>query len=313
MIVSKFYARKSDSRVCPNLRYRDILTLDTSLAEDASEREKASMSIRHINDQDYLLRERYKDASDFSACLQIIKPLLTSQIDYHRWIFSKVRKAPRCRVLELGCGPGDLWRENAGLIPADWEITLSDFSAGMLKDTEKNLSTVNHRFTFQVIDAQSIPFEAASFDRVIADCMLYHVPDRARAIAEISRVLKPGGYLYAATFSKRIFSELEKLLQACKMTTWLDTIGFASTFCLENGREQLAPHFSRIKPHRLKNTLVVTDVEPLLTLMQSITPREEYDETQFQHLRQLAQQEIARKGAMHFNFDMELFEASGPK
>ncbi len=271
------------------------------------------MSTTHINDQDYLLRERYKDASTFSACLQALKPLLSSQVDFHRWIFSQIRKAPNCRVLELGCGPGDLWQQNAELIPADWQITLSDFSAGMLKGTKKNLSHIGHPFSFQVIDAQSIPFEAASFDRVIADCMLYHVPDRPRAIAEISRVLKPDGYLYAATFSKQIFSELEDIFRKCNLSSWLDDVSFAENFCVENGREQLAPHFSHIKLHHLENRLVITDVEPLLAMMKTNTPKAEYDEAQFQQLRELTQQELARKGSMHINFDMGLFEASGPK
>ncbi|HEY4034894.1 MAG TPA: hypothetical protein VGL94_13110 [Ktedonobacteraceae bacterium] len=67
------------------------------------------MSGTWITDQDYLLREQYKDATSFSTCLQAIKPLLTSPTDWHRWIFRQIRKDPGCRVLELGCGPGDLW------------------------------------------------------------------------------------------------------------------------------------------------------------------------------------------------------------
>ncbi len=58
------------------------------------------------------------------------------------------------------------------------------------------------RVQFKEIDAQSIPFEDETFDAVIANHMLYHVPDRPKAIAEIKRVLKPGGRLIATTIGK---------------------------------------------------------------------------------------------------------------
>ena len=54
-----------------------------------------------------------------------------------------------------------------------------------------------------VIDAQSIPFARWSFDAVIANSMLYHVPDRARALAEIQRILKPSGRFYASTIGEQ--------------------------------------------------------------------------------------------------------------
>jgi len=270
------------------------------------------MSGTWITDQDYLLREQYKDATSFSACLQAIKPLLTSPTDWHHWIFRQIRKDPGCRVLELGCGPGDLWQKNVELIPADWDITLSDFSAGMLKGTQENLRDVGHAFTFQIIDAQAIPFAEASFDRVIADCMLYHVPDLPRAIAEISRVVKSDGYVYAATFSKDWFSQWGSFLKERKISVpvWQDISGSALKFCLENGHEQLAPHFSHISLHHLKNMLVVKEAGPLLGIMHASMPKAEYDEVQFQQLRELLQRELAQNGPMQINFDMGLFEAS---
>lgn len=52
----------------------------------------------------------------------------------------------------------------------------------------------------KIIDIQNIPYEDNSFDLVIANMMLYHVPDLPRALAEVGRVLKPEGKLYTATF-----------------------------------------------------------------------------------------------------------------
>jgi len=50
-------------------------------------------------------------------------------------------------------------------------------------------------------DAQWLPFADASFDCILAMHMLYHVPDRDLAIAEMRRVLRPGGVLLALTNS----------------------------------------------------------------------------------------------------------------
>ena len=51
----------------------------------------------------------------------------------------------------------------------------------------------------QVFDAQELPFPDDAFDVVVANHMLYHVPEPARAAAEIGRVLRPDGLLLAAT------------------------------------------------------------------------------------------------------------------
>lgn len=259
-----------------------------------------------IINQRYLLDEQYKDGSLFTARLRIMQQLSGNPFDY-AWIFRQIRQEPHCRVLELGCGPGYLWQNNKERIPTGWEITLSDFSAGMLKEARCNLAQIERNFAFQVIDAQAIPFEDAHFDRVIANCMLYHVPNLPRALSEIRRVLKPTGYFYAATFSEKIFAEVERFIHQSGIPSWLDAIGFS----LENGREQLSAFFSHVELHCLENTLVIKEVEPLVEMVRTGTPNACYNEAQFQHLRRLIQQELEQHGAIRTNMDLALFEASG--
>ncbi|MCH8206807.1 MAG: class I SAM-dependent methyltransferase [Chloroflexi bacterium] len=97
------------------------------------------------------------------------------------------------RILELGCGPAELWVKNIDRVPSAWRITLSDLSEGMVREARQNLQSGVSRFSFAVCDAQRVPFDDESFDAVIANHMLYHVSDRQRAYAEIRRVLRPGG------------------------------------------------------------------------------------------------------------------------
>src|SRR5438128_5363777 len=93
-------------------------------------------------------------------------------------------------------------------IPAEWDITLSDFSQGMLDEARQRLRESPHQFVFAVVDAQAIPYPDQVFAAVIANHMLYHVPDRPTALAEIRRVLKPGGHFYASTVGVNHLREL---------------------------------------------------------------------------------------------------------
>ncbi|MGD0877639.1 MAG: class I SAM-dependent methyltransferase [Anaerolineales bacterium] len=139
------------------------------------------------------LKKQYKDSSNLDARVRLHQGFSVNKYGWQHWVFDQFKASNRWRIMELGCGPGTLWLDNLDRIPAGWDITLSDFSDGMLEQARHNLET--HRpFQFKIIDAQSIPFEDGHFDAVIANHMLYHVPNRSTALAEIWRVLKPAGH-----------------------------------------------------------------------------------------------------------------------
>ncbi len=64
---------------------------------------------------------------------------------------------------------------------------------------EKAREVVGHRADYRVADIRALPFEDESFDGVVANHMLYHVPDRPQALAEIRRVLRSAGRVFATT------------------------------------------------------------------------------------------------------------------
>jgi len=72
----------------------------------------------------------------------------------------------------------------------------------MLREAQQKLVESSARFKFEVINAQSIPFERDSFDAVIAILVMHHVPDVGKAFSEIHRVLKPGGRFYVGATGK---------------------------------------------------------------------------------------------------------------
>ena len=95
-------------------------------------------------------------------------------------------------VLELGCGTGEMWCGQGEWIGRCGRFVLSDFSVGMLEQAQETLRGLDG-IEYRVIDIRDIPFADRSFDAVMANMMLYHVPDRKKALREGRRVLKEEG------------------------------------------------------------------------------------------------------------------------
>jgi len=265
----------------------------------------------NLIDQQYLLNEEYKNASHLNTRIQFMQRFSTNRIDQYRWIFDHFNLGPRSRILELGCGPGSLWQRNLDRISPDWTITLSDFSPGMIKEAQDNLRDNSQNFTFLVADAQNIPLESSRFDAVIANNMLYHVPDRQRAFSEIHRVLKPDGYFYASTMGERSFSEMKTLMNQNNLVSlpWDEKLGFS----LENGDEQLSFWFTHVDLHRLENTLLITETEPLTAMIRTGIGGSEISEKDLQNLCEAIDQEIKQIGGFRVTIHTGLFVAHGRK
>ena len=93
-----------------------------------------------FTDPQYLKNEQYKDSSNLDARTAIHQKFSTNPQGWHNWVFDQLLQLPdNANILELGCGPAYLWRENVGRIPAGWRITLSYFSYGMLDSAWRNL------------------------------------------------------------------------------------------------------------------------------------------------------------------------------
>src|SRR6185437_6831553 len=96
--------------------------------------------------QAYLLNSQYKDATNFEARVELHRRFSVNPYGFHRWVFDHFTTNEESKLLELGCGPGGLWRSNRGRIPAGWQITLTDFSPGMLQEARARLG--EERFAY---------------------------------------------------------------------------------------------------------------------------------------------------------------------
>ena len=221
-----------------------------------------------ISNQDYL-RRQYRDSSNLSARVGLHTRFSTEEYPWFRWVFDYFDIPENGRVLELGCGTGLLWRENLGRIPHGWRLTLSDASQGMVQKTEQSLLHTDLEFTFEEVEAQSIPYEKHSFDVVIANHMLYPVPDLARALSEIRQVLQPEGRLYATTVGLNHMAELTEVPRKLGIETSDSSDQTVAQFNLDNGAGELAQWFAEVEVERKKSALVVTEAAPLVEYLMS--------------------------------------------
>jgi ubiquinone/menaquinone biosynthesis C-methylase UbiE len=264
------------------------------------------MPLPALNDRKYL-EKQYKDSTNLQARLSLHQRFSVNKYGWHPWIFDHFKLPSHCRILELGCGPGYLWLENISRIPAGWEILLSDFSPGMLESARQALEE-QHSFEFKVIDAQAIPCEDRFFDAVIANHMLYHVPNRPAALAEIHRVLKPSGHFYASTVGNNHLVEMGELIRKFDPTldTWEDFGKAAGSFTLENGTAQLSPWFTRIKSYHYEDALKVTEAAPLVDYL--LSGREYIPRERQADFREFVAREMEScAGVIHITKDSGLF------
>lgn len=262
-----------------------------------------------FTDQQYLKTDQYKDAANLDARAMLHQRFSTNNYGWFKWIFDRLIKLPAdAKILELGCGHGLLWKENADRIPSTWDITLSDLSSGMLDSAWRNLVVTGRNYKFKEIDAQDIPFEDETFDAVIANHMLYHVPTRARAIAEIKRVLKTGSRIVATTVGGNHLKEFSEWFQQIdKGDVWEF---FANPFTLENGLEQLQPYFPNVTLSRYEDNLDVTEVEPIMAFIRSSLRNTELLEEDLMKIQANLERDLKEEGRIFITKDSGMFEAT---
>jgi ubiquinone/menaquinone biosynthesis C-methylase UbiE len=254
------------------------------------------------------VRQQYRDSCNLSARVQLHRCFSTNRYGWQRWVFDQIELPPDARVLEVGCGRGDLWLDNSDRIPEGWRITLSDLSSGMLEVARANLTSIPARFLFTEADIQDMPWQAASFDGVIANHVLYHAPDVSRAVSEIRRVLRPGGGLYAATNGRAHMLELTELL---------DRLGIAGAtlqtgtraFLLENGAEALRREFDDVALRRYKDSLAVAEVGPLIEYVRSMTGKAALPDQVRDELSRVWERELMLEGVIRVSKDSGIFVA----
>lgn len=125
--------------------------------------------------------------------------------------------APGQRVLDLASGPGLLAREAASRVAPDGWVLASDIAEGMLAEGAQRAAdeACSATLSFAAADAEHLCLPEASFDRVLAGLALFMFPHPQQALAEMRRVLRPGGRLALSVWGPRDVVPLIARAQDC--------------------------------------------------------------------------------------------------
>lgn len=233
------------------------------------------------------LKKQYENKDNLGTRISIHDKYSTSKQGFGNWIFSNYEIENGAKVLELGCGTGSMWENHMDLISKCEEIILTDFSEGMLESAKSNLEN-NNKITFKTVDIQDIPYEDDTFDIVIANMMLYHVPDIHKGLSEVRRVLKPHGKFYCATFGENgIITYVADLLKEFNVSSEMNKV-----FTLQNGKDMLKKYFNNVKRLEYEDSLKVTVIDDFIDYVYSLSSMTDIANVERESMKKIFEQNI---------------------
>lgn len=182
-------------------------------------------------------------------------------VDFPNWVLDKISWDNPQLVVDVGCG--------AGVYARPVQERGATYVAGDLSWGMVSALAVPGRLN---LDVQQLPLADETVDVVLANHMLYHVPNQPQALAEIRRVLRPGGVLLAATNSRFSMQELDELRAAAGRPYGVELATMTSSdhFALEDGVEKLAPYFAQVVRYDLTAALIFPHAQPILAYLDSM-------------------------------------------
>ncbi|KUJ65288.1 transcriptional regulator [Streptomyces albus subsp. albus] len=247
-----------------------------------------------ITDRARLARRAYSSDRDLAA-RQSLYRWQTPRYDLPGMVTEQLSGA-RGRVVDIGCGNGTFIRRLRQDRP-DLTLLGLDIATGILAAVPGPVA---------VADAARLPLESESMDAALALHMLYHVPDIAQAVTELSRVVTRDGMVVASTNSDRDKAELDDLWQRAAgdvlgIERGPARISLSARFSLEKAPALLGEEFSRVETIELPGAIAVRDPEPVIAHMASYRAWADQHDVPFEatiaRAREILTDHITRNGA----------------
>ena len=257
------------------------------------------------------LQEQYATGEKLRTRMSLHKRFRVGDVTWPRWMFDRMSLPSGGTILELGCGTGLLWRVNADRVSPTWRLILTDFSDGMVREARRATAGLLCPVRTAVIDAQAIPFADASVGAVVAGHMLYHVPDRERAIGEVRRVLEPDGVFYASTIGRRYLEQAWELLAAAAPDAPQLFEYAHAAFGEESAPDLLGRAFARVDVEVFEESLRVTEAEAVADYLRSVLESAVLSPAHLEALTAAVRSQIEAHGALDLDAPAVLFTCRG--
>jgi SAM-dependent methyltransferase len=263
-----------------------------------------------FSNKNWDLKAQYGSSSNHDARRYLHERYSKDSDAWLKRFFDVLDLPERASILEVGGGTGYIWQGRIVPVPPGWDVTLTDMSQGMVATASERLAGSSHTFAFAVADIQALPFADASFDCVIANHMLYHVPDLDKGLSEAARVLRPGGRFYAATNGLQHMVDLHDLVAGIAPEWDYGNAAVVAAFSLEDGGAALERHFADVRRHDFIDALEVTDVEPVANYVMSVPDAPVHmTPDRVQRLRDTVARAITARGAFTIRRASGIFSA----
>ena len=165
-------------------------------------------------------------------------------------------------------GTGITWKEHTNLLQDCKEVYFTDLFEGMIEEARANIGE-HANIHYAVVNAEELPYEDERFDIVIANMMLYHIPNLDKALSEIRRVLKKNGIFYCATYGENgVESFINQMLNIQTERQ--------HTFTLQNGKDILEKCFSSVEKLEYEDKLLIRNRSDLVEYIQSFKEMNEW-------------------------------------
>jgi SAM-dependent methyltransferase len=240
--------------------------------------------------------KQYGSSSKLAARARLHQLYSRDETPWFSWVANHAALKPGDRVLDIGCGPAWFWANASDVMPDGLDLTLVDLSVGMVGEALERVRALGRGWTIQgeAADMAALPFPDGGFDAVIAMHMLYHVPDQARGMAEVARVLKPGGRLVVTTNG---IGNLRALYEISARAFGVDGVDpAAALFGYVEADTLMRQAFDNVELHQHPGGLHITEPEHVFEALTSYPPGEDAPDDQLAALRAAIAEAFERGG-----------------
>jgi len=215
------------------------------------------------------MNKQYFDSARLAARARLHQEFSVGE-PWFAWVMDRLPLQAGDRVLDVGCGPAWFWAAAQGHFPPGLHLTLADQSSGMVAEAMERCAPLGFgTLSGDQADVGALPYADDSFEVVVAMHMLYHVADQQKAVAELHRVLKPGGTLAVTN------NGADNLVELYALTT---TFGAAPVdpasvaFGHQRAESLLQQQFGNVGRTVHPGSLHVTDPEVVFLALTSYPP-----------------------------------------
>ena len=188
---------------------------------------------------------QYKNPDKLNIRIRLHQLYSTNKEGFNNWIVNHYDIKKKSSILLQDCK----------------EVYFTDLFEGMIKEAKTNIGE-HSNIHYTVVNAEELPYEDERFDIVIANMMLYHIPNLDKALSEIRRVLKKNGIFYSATYGENgVESFINQMLSIQTERQ--------HTFTLQNGKGILEDWFSDVEKLEYDDKLLISNYSDLVEYIQS--------------------------------------------